>query len=150
MLSRADGSAAGAHRPSQYRHLPSILITSLVGSGREARVRGRLHRRGIRAGSKAQGEHHFGAPLLKITYSDGLHPSLGQTGQAVVLCPSGLGLFAMTRRTPSGAVVHGMPQVAHFGQRYLIMKTRRRITIDGGASIMALDDRTALRGDTSR
>ncbi|EJF62847.1 hypothetical protein DICSQDRAFT_83519 [Dichomitus squalens LYAD-421 SS1] len=62
-----------------------------------------------------------------------------KTGQALVLCPSGLGLFTTTRRTPSGAVVHGKPQVAHFGQRYMLMKTRRKITVDGGASIMALN-----------
>ncbi|KAI1789044.1 hypothetical protein LXA43DRAFT_893681 [Ganoderma leucocontextum] len=61
-----------------------------------------------------------------------------KTGQALVLCPSGLGLFATTRKTASGAVVHGKAQVAHFGRRYLLIKTRRRITVDGGASIMAL------------
>ncbi|PIL36894.1 hypothetical protein GSI_00584 [Ganoderma sinense ZZ0214-1] len=63
-----------------------------------------------------------------------------KTGQALVLCPSGLGLFATTRKTASGAVVHGKAQVAHFGRRYLLIKTRRRITVDGGASIMALKD----------
>ena len=62
-----------------------------------------------------------------------------QTGQALVLCPSGLGLFPTTRKTASGAVDQGKPKVAHFGRRYLIIKTRKRITLDGGESRMALD-----------
>ncbi|KAH9894405.1 hypothetical protein C8Q73DRAFT_515623 [Cubamyces lactineus] len=62
-----------------------------------------------------------------------------KTGQALVLCPSGLGLFWTTRKTASGAVVQGKPKVAHFGRRYLIIKTRKRITVDGGVSRMALD-----------
>ena len=62
-----------------------------------------------------------------------------QTGQALVLCPSGLGLFWTTRKTASGAVVQGKPKLAHFGRRYLIIKTRKRITVDGGVSRMALD-----------
>ncbi|KAJ8457525.1 hypothetical protein ONZ51_g11479 [Trametes cubensis] len=62
-----------------------------------------------------------------------------KTGQALVLCPSGLGLFPTTRKTASGAVVQGKPKVAHFGRRYLIIKTRKRITVDGGESRMTLD-----------
>ena len=74
--------------------------------------------------------------VLRLTYGE--CASLGQTGQALVLCPSGLGVLATTRKTASGAVVHGKAQVAHFGRRYLLMKTRRRVTVDGGASIMAM------------
>ncbi|KAH9927147.1 uncharacterized protein BXZ73DRAFT_90829 [Epithele typhae] len=50
-----------------------------------------------------------------------------KTGQALVLSPSGLGSVegksAKTNR------------VAQFGRRYLLMKTRKRVTQDGGASI---------------
>ncbi|KAI0356493.1 hypothetical protein OH77DRAFT_206502 [Trametes cingulata] len=61
-----------------------------------------------------------------------------KTGEALVLCPSGLGLFPTTRKTPSGSLVQGKPKVAHFGRRYLLIKTRKRVTVDGGQSRMAL------------
>ncbi|KAG9048457.1 hypothetical protein FS837_012831 [Tulasnella sp. UAMH 9824] len=53
-----------------------------------------------------------------------------QTGQALVLAPAGLGVFQKP----------GMdrPEVGIFGRRYLIVKTRRRVTADGGASILAV------------
>ncbi|KAI9001331.1 hypothetical protein BD414DRAFT_533084 [Trametes punicea] len=63
-----------------------------------------------------------------------------KTGQALVLCPSGLGLFATTRKATSGALLQGAPKLAHFGQRYLLVKTRKRVTLDGGESRMTLDD----------
>ncbi|KAI0363571.1 hypothetical protein BV20DRAFT_1039877 [Pilatotrama ljubarskyi] len=63
-----------------------------------------------------------------------------KTGQALVLCPSGLGLFPTTRKTASGSLVQGKPKVAHFGRRYLLIKTRKRVTLDGGESRMALAD----------
>ncbi|RPD66710.1 P-loop containing nucleoside triphosphate hydrolase protein [Lentinus tigrinus ALCF2SS1-6] len=62
-----------------------------------------------------------------------------KTGQALVLCPSGLGLFAVTKKTASGVTVASKPKLAHFGRRHLIVKTRQRVTVDGGASVMALD-----------
>ncbi|KAG8902261.1 hypothetical protein FRC00_014086 [Tulasnella sp. 408] len=53
-----------------------------------------------------------------------------QTGQALVLAPAGLGVVQKP----------GMdkPEVGIFGRRYLIVKTRRRVTADGGASILAV------------
>ncbi|KAG8929014.1 hypothetical protein FRC01_005053 [Tulasnella sp. 417] len=53
-----------------------------------------------------------------------------QTGQALVLAPAGLGVFQKP----------GMdkPERGIFGRRYLIVKTRRRVTADGGASILAV------------
>ncbi|KAG8955704.1 hypothetical protein FRC04_007695 [Tulasnella sp. 424] len=53
-----------------------------------------------------------------------------QTGQALVLAPAGLGVFQ----------AHGMdkPERKIFGRRYLIVKTRRRVTADGGASILVV------------
>ncbi|KNZ73824.1 hypothetical protein J132_09465 [Termitomyces sp. J132] len=52
------------------------------------------------------------------------------TGQAVVLAPSALGTFASRS---AGRVLD------RFGRRYLIMKTRKRVTQDGGASVLVID-----------
>ena len=30
--------------------------------------------------------------------------------------------------------------LSHFGRRYIVMKTRQRVTADGGASILVLDN----------
>ncbi|KAF9263534.1 hypothetical protein L218DRAFT_927205 [Marasmius fiardii PR-910] len=57
-----------------------------------------------------------------------------QTGQALVLAPSGLGAFKAS--APEG--VEGFKS-GRFGRRYLIVKTRRRVTVDGGASVLVLD-----------
>ncbi|KAI0751494.1 hypothetical protein C8Q80DRAFT_1157639 [Daedaleopsis nitida] len=59
------------------------------------------------------------------------------TGQALVLCPSGLGLFA-TKKAPRSRPPAPL-KLGQFGRRYMLIKTRQRITMDGGASIMALD-----------
>ena len=73
-----------------------------------------------------------------------------QTGQALILAPSGLGVFSQTSSSDevnSGSEGKGdggsatgemRPTVAHIGRRYVIMKTRRRVTADGGASILAV------------
>ncbi|KAI0650170.1 hypothetical protein C8Q79DRAFT_1006463 [Trametes meyenii] len=63
-----------------------------------------------------------------------------KTGQALVLCPSGLGLFPTTRKSNTGALLQGKPKVAHLGRRYLIIKTRQRVTHDGGESRLVLGD----------
>lgn len=62
-----------------------------------------------------------------------------QTGQAIVLAPSAMGVFE-----ESGEVEPSRPQpsyesLGYFGRRYIIMKTRRRVTEDGGASVLVLD-----------
>ncbi|KAJ3920775.1 hypothetical protein F5877DRAFT_89209 [Lentinula edodes] len=54
-----------------------------------------------------------------------------QTGEAIVLAPSGLATF------PSPA--NGEHNVGQIGRRYLILKTRKRVTVDGGASIRVID-----------
>ena len=41
--------------------------------------------------------------------------------------------------TVAGKTIKAPPQIGHFGRRYLIIKMRQRITIDGGASILALN-----------
>lgn len=53
-----------------------------------------------------------------------------QTGQAILLAPSGLGTF-------SSAPGCG-PSVSQFGRRWALVKTRRRVTKDGGASILVV------------
>lgn len=53
-----------------------------------------------------------------------------KTGQAILLAPSGLGTFPST---------HGRePTLSQFGRRWVLLKTRRRVTTDGGASILAV------------
>jgi hypothetical protein len=48
-----------------------------------------------------------------------------QTGQAIVLAPAAFGVFAGS--------------LDKLGRRYLLMKTRKRVTADGGASILVVD-----------
>ena len=54
-----------------------------------------------------------------------------KTGQAIVLAPSGLGDFPCQQ---SGGIKSG-----RFGRRYLIVKTRERVTVDGGASVLVIN-----------
>ncbi|KAG8898821.1 hypothetical protein FRB99_007130 [Tulasnella sp. 403] len=49
-------------------------------------------------------------------------------GEAMVLAPSGLGVFD----------VDGAPTIAPLGQRYILMMTRQRVTADGGASVLTV------------
>lgn len=62
-----------------------------------------------------------------------------QTGEAIVLAPSGLGVFPDTPDTARMGHVAPVPKLGQFGRRYVLMKTRRRITRDGGASILVVD-----------
>lgn len=62
-----------------------------------------------------------------------------QTGEAIVLAPSGLGVFPDTPDTARTGHVAPVPKLGQFGRRYVLMKTRRRITRDGGASILVVD-----------
>jgi hypothetical protein len=61
-----------------------------------------------------------------------------QTGQAIVLAPSGFGVFKehIINRAGDFAIKKSLNQ---FGRRYLLMKTRKRITSDGGASVLVLE-----------
>jgi len=59
-----------------------------------------------------------------------------QTGQAMVLAPSALGMFTNPDNGSSSSVSQKI--LAQFGRRYMIMKTRRRVTKDGGASILVV------------
>lgn len=69
-----------------------------------------------------------------------------QTGEAIVLAPSGFGVFP---DGPQVSVAQGaqrtvasiqIPKLNQFGRRYILMKTRRRVTKDGGASILVVED----------
>ncbi|KAF8974343.1 hypothetical protein BDZ97DRAFT_1647459 [Flammula alnicola] len=71
-----------------------------------------------------------------------------QTGHAIVLAPSGIGLFASsageidsepTQTSRLAGSGEKEKVLTRFGRRYLIMKTRKRVTADGGASILVLD-----------
>ncbi|KAG6840464.1 hypothetical protein C0991_006600 [Blastosporella zonata] len=52
------------------------------------------------------------------------------TGQAIVLAPSALGAFTFST-SPNKSL-------GRFGRRYLILKTRERVTQDGGASVLVI------------
>ena len=84
--------------------------------------------------------------MVKLKVRISIPPSAGQltnlsmqTGQALVLCPSGLGLFATTKKSATGAIVKSKPKLAHLGRRYMVVKTRQRVTVDGGSSVLAFD-----------
>ncbi|KAI0650169.1 hypothetical protein C8Q79DRAFT_942571 [Trametes meyenii] len=57
-----------------------------------------------------------------------------KTGEAVVLAPAGLGKFPTSLK---GTCEDS--ELASFGRRYLVVRTRQRITTDGGASRMVVD-----------
>ncbi|KAH6915303.1 hypothetical protein BKA70DRAFT_1511736 [Coprinopsis sp. MPI-PUGE-AT-0042] len=69
-----------------------------------------------------------------------------QTGQALILAPAGL--FYHTPKAPKSRDKDGKPSekkvappephIAHIGRRYIVMKTRKRVTADGGASLLAV------------
>lgn len=65
-----------------------------------------------------------------------------QTGHALILAPSGLGVFTEESASTESWETNTVKTVGHIGRRYIIMKTRRRITTDGGASILAVADGT--------
>ncbi|KAF8992060.1 hypothetical protein BDQ17DRAFT_1370044 [Cyathus striatus] len=62
-----------------------------------------------------------------------------QTGQAIILSGSALGIFVPINNANENKQ-EDVSALTHFGRRYLIMKTRRRITADGGKSILVLKD----------
>ncbi|KAG6331058.1 hypothetical protein ID866_8032 [Astraeus odoratus] len=69
-----------------------------------------------------------------------------QTGEAVVFAPSGLGVFPddAALAKASGIVDAGKDRVkvplklGQFGRRFLLMKTRARLTKDGGSSVLVV------------
>ncbi|KAF8138654.1 hypothetical protein EV363DRAFT_538664 [Boletus edulis] len=69
-----------------------------------------------------------------------------ETGEAIVLAPSGFGVFpdapqvSTTQGVHRTAALTQIPKLNQFGRRYILMKTRRRVTKDGGASILVVED----------
>ncbi|KIJ70249.1 hypothetical protein HYDPIDRAFT_172121 [Hydnomerulius pinastri MD-312] len=70
-----------------------------------------------------------------------------ETGEAIVLAPSGFGVFPDGPSPPANgttaakpAISSQVPKLNQFGRRYILMKTRRRVTKDGGASILVVDE----------
>ncbi|KAG2356038.1 hypothetical protein BDR07DRAFT_1453577 [Suillus spraguei] len=65
-----------------------------------------------------------------------------QTGQAIVLAPSGIGVFPQDADIPSARRTERdtpiILKMSQFGRHYIIMKTRARITKDGGMSVLVV------------
>lgn len=65
-----------------------------------------------------------------------------QTGQAIVLAPSGLGVFPQVAENTDPSRTEGdappVLKMSQFGRRYIIMKTRARVTKDGGTSVLVV------------
>ncbi|THH33650.1 hypothetical protein EUX98_g521 [Antrodiella citrinella] len=59
-----------------------------------------------------------------------------QTGEAIVLAPSALSMV----KDPAMPETNGpsVKMLSQLGRRYILMKTRKRVTMDGGASILVL------------
>jgi len=55
-----------------------------------------------------------------------------QTGEAIIIAPSGL--------TTALSSATGEEKVSQIGRRYLVVKTRKRVTADGGASIRVVKE----------
>ncbi|OBZ76112.1 hypothetical protein A0H81_03802 [Grifola frondosa] len=64
-----------------------------------------------------------------------MNTPLRQTGQAIVLAPSGLGMF----RDRSDPLTGARCSLGQFARRCVLVKTRKRITKDGGASVLVVE-----------
>jgi hypothetical protein len=60
-----------------------------------------------------------------------------QTGHSIVLAPSGIGLLKISESNVD-VDQHQTKEITRFGRRYLLVKMRKRVTADGGASILVL------------
>ncbi|KAJ3490105.1 hypothetical protein NLI96_g1681 [Meripilus lineatus] len=78
--------------------------------------------------------HHVSAQLSADEAFN--HVVTLQTGEAIVLAPSGLAVV----KDPQAQIIDGVPGrvLSQLGRRYILMKTRRRVTKDGGGSILVL------------
>ncbi|KAI0771995.1 hypothetical protein BD413DRAFT_50205 [Trametes elegans] len=57
-----------------------------------------------------------------------------KTGEAVILAPAGLGMLPLSSKS-----LDNKTRLTSFGRRYLLARTRRRVTMDGGASRMVVE-----------
>ncbi|OBZ76986.1 hypothetical protein A0H81_03799 [Grifola frondosa] len=55
-----------------------------------------------------------------------------RAGESIILAPAGFGVF-------SGSNGSGQQELCQFGRRFILAKTRKRVTADGGASILVMD-----------
>ncbi|KAH7887887.1 hypothetical protein F5I97DRAFT_1935940 [Phlebopus sp. FC_14] len=62
-----------------------------------------------------------------------------ETGEAIILAPSGFGVFPDGPNTKVNGSSQ-VPKLSQFGRRYILVKTRRRVTKDGGASILVIEE----------
>jgi len=63
------------------------------------------------------------------------HSIYHQTGQAIVLAPSAL---TISEGSTALAASSTRTLLSRLGRQYIIMKTRQRVTADGGASLLVL------------
>lgn len=63
-----------------------------------------------------------------------------QTGHSIILAPSGIGLLEIPESNTDVDRHRGAKtkEITRFGRRYLLVKTRKRVTADGGASVLVL------------
>ena len=127
---RTHDRAPSTTRPVRTHYLAQILVPVLVGALNQTRP-GRFHwNRCVRPSGKVTGEITSDNPH-RYLLPDSLYC---QTGQAIVLAPS-----ALTTAEGSTTVVSSFGTVlSRLGRRYMIMKTRQRVTLDGGASLLVL------------
>ncbi|KAI0321868.1 hypothetical protein OF83DRAFT_1080696 [Amylostereum chailletii] len=62
-----------------------------------------------------------------------------QTGEALLLAPTGLGLMNIPWVVEDTTVKVESPSLVKFGRRFLLLKTRKRVTNDGGVSMLVVD-----------
>ncbi|KAG8688262.1 hypothetical protein FRC09_013006 [Ceratobasidium sp. 395] len=60
-----------------------------------------------------------------------------KTGQAIVISPACIAAFTSASPPTAGSTAN-KKSVAQLSRRYLVIKTRKRLTNDGGASIMVV------------
>ncbi|KAI0736127.1 hypothetical protein C8Q72DRAFT_872639 [Fomitopsis betulina] len=61
-----------------------------------------------------------------------------QTGQAILLAPSGLGMSKEPIATGKSGAISAARTLRQFGRRCVLIKTRLRVTMDGGASVLVV------------
>lgn len=77
-----------------------------------------------------------------------------QTGQAIIFAPSGLGVknvvaFPGAWDGSSASSAHASGVVTPFGQGYLLVRSRQRITRDGGHSLLAVTKKSEVGAQTT-
>ncbi|KAI0053073.1 hypothetical protein FA95DRAFT_1552963 [Auriscalpium vulgare] len=90
-----------------------------------------------RFSSKAWWEHlskHVSADITKEETFDKVVQL--KTGQAIIMAPAGLDAKARSQSIVDDE--ENNSKLVHFGRQFFVMKTRRRVTADGGVSLLAV------------